>query len=94
VTSRNKTYLDSVREFIIIEHGLNKYYIDLRLNHLATEGDVLNEILQLHEKAWCDGKTLHDFLTILQEAVQLRFNIDLRALKGGRLNWKEGKIER
>ena len=91
----NNVFYDAEKEMIIIEHAPERrYYVDLRAGVIATEGDVLNEVLQLHEKSWCRPAMLHDFLTVLQEVVGRRFGVDIRALKGGRLNWQEGKIER
>jgi hypothetical protein len=89
----NDVFYDSARELIIITHDGKKRYVELRANVLDTERNILNEIIGLHEKSWCNGKMLYDFITAMQEAINARFGVDIRALHGRKLNWRSGKIE-
>ncbi|MDP1712583.1 MAG: hypothetical protein Q8K86_09010 [Candidatus Nanopelagicaceae bacterium] len=82
---------DNERQFILVEkEGTSTYHVDLR--NVVTEQDVLNVILHLHEKSWCDPKTFNQFIVALKDAVLCNFGIDIRSIRGRKLNWKEGKI--
>jgi len=64
---------------ISMQYDLESFTIDffnrentiysVTLARLTSSGQLLDTILQLHQKTWCDPVLLHDFVTLLQKKV-------------------------
>jgi hypothetical protein len=78
----------------LVVNGAYPYHVDLERCNTAAQ--VLDWIMQVAGKTWCDGQLLHDLVECLDRAFYERFGTDVQ---GGvcpwgvshRVNWRTGR---